>query len=213
MDAYLVIASSLNLRSTAKLTGEVIGSFKRGAVVEGLNLSEDGLWMKVTKGSDKTGWVFAKYLTKQGEEPSPIVEHEEFPWMSIAASEIGQREVPGDGDNPRVVEYLRSTDLDGRSASKDATFWCSAFVNWCVEKSGFAGSNSAWARSWLSWGRPVARPRRGCIAVFSRGNGGHVAFYVGTRGHEYRVLGGNQGDAVCVAGYPKARLLGFRVPR
>lgn len=169
--------------------------------------------MKVSKGSDKTGWVFAKYLAKQGQEPTPIVEHEEFPWMSIASSEVGQREVPAEGNNPRVVEYLRSTDLDAKLASKDETFWCSAFVNWCVEKSGFAGSNSAWARSWLSWGKPLSRPRRGCIAVFSRGKGGHVAFYVGTQREKYRVLGGNQGDAVCVAGYEKERLLGFRVPR
>jgi len=213
LDTYLVTASSLNLRSAPKLNGEVIGSLKRGAVVDGLSLSDDGLWMQVTTSRDKTGWVFAKYLTRQGEEPSPIVEHEEFPWMSIATSEIGQKEVPGGGDNPRILEYLRSTDLDARSASKDATPWCSAFVNWCVEKSGFAGSNSAWARSWLSWGKPVARPRRGCIAIFTRGNGGHVAFYVGSQGPEYRVLGGNQGDTVCVASYAKTRLLGFRVPR
>jgi hypothetical protein len=150
LDTYLVTASAQNLRSTAKLTGEVIGSFERGTVVERLDRSEDGLWMEVTKGS-KTGWVFVKYLTKQGEEQTPVVEHEEFPWMSIAASEIGQKEVPGDGSS--------------------------------------------------------------CIAVFSRGKGGHVAFYVGTQGLDYRVLGGNQADAVCVAGYPKARLLGFRVPR
>ena len=120
--------------------------------------------------------------------------------------------MPGDGNNPRVVEYLKSTDLDAASASKDSTFWCSAFVNWCVEKSGFAGSNSAAARSWLNWGKNIARPRRGCIAVFRRGSGGHVAFYVGSAGGAYRVLGGNQSDAVCLADYPKARVLGFRVP-
>jgi uncharacterized protein YraI len=125
LDTYLVTASALNLRSTAKLTSEVIGSFKRGTVVGGLNRSEDGLWMEVAKGS-KTGWVFAKYLTKQGEEQTPVVEHEEFPWMSIATSEIGQKEVPGDGSNPRVLEYLRSTALDAKPASTDATFWCSA---------------------------------------------------------------------------------------
>lgn len=212
MDHYLVTASSLNLRSTAKVADNILGSLKRGSLVGWLGTSQDGLWMKVKKGSSKEGWVFAKYLTKQGEEPSSIVEREEFPWMSLAVSEIGQREVPGAGSNPRVVEYLKSTDLDVAAAGKDSTFWCSAFVNWCVEKAGYAGSNSAWARSWLNWGKSVARPRRGCISVFRRGSGGHVAFYVGTQGQDYRVLGGNQGDAVCMAGYPKAHLLGFRVP-
>jgi uncharacterized protein (TIGR02594 family) len=211
METYLVTASSLNLRSSPKLAQNILGSLKRGASVELLATSDDKLWQNVKRGA-KSGWVFAKYLAKEGEERTPIVEDEEFSWMSIAQSEIGQRELPGEGNNPRVLEYLRSTDLDQASASKDATFWCSAFVNWCVEKAGYAGSNSAWARSWLTWGKSVTRPRRGCIAVFKRGTGGHVAFYVGTAGAQYQVLGGNQHDAVCVAEYEKASLLGFRVP-
>lgn len=210
MDRYLVTASSLNLRSAPKVADNIIGSLKRGTSVELVSVSEDELWMNVEKGT-KSGWVFAKYLAKE-DDSGPIVETEEFPWMPIAMSEQGQKETPGDGNNPRIVEYLRSTDLDSVSAAKDSTFWCSAFVNWCVEKAGFAGSNSAWARSWLNWGRSVSRPRRGCIAVFSRGTGGHVAFYVDAVGSEYRVLGGNQSDSVCIANYPKARLLGFRVP-
>ena len=210
MDTYLVTASSLNLRSAPKMADNIVGSLKRGSSVELLGSSKDGLWMQVQKGA-KTGWVFAKYLAKK-DESSPIVETEEFPWMSIAMSETGQKEVPGDGNNPRIVEYLKSTDLDAVSAAKDSTFWCSAFVNWCVEKAGFAGSNSAWARSWLNWGRSVSKPRRGCIAIFRRGTGGHVAFYVDAVGADYRVLGGNQSDAVCIAKYPKARLIGFRVP-
>jgi len=210
METYLVTASSLNLRSAPKLADNIVGSLKRGSSVELLSTSSDGLWRSVRRGT-KAGWAFAKYLAKE-DESSPVVELEEFPWMPIATSEKGQKEVPGAGNNPRIVEYLKSTDLDSVSASKDSTFWCSAFVNWCVEKAGFAGSNSAWARSWLNWGRSVSRPRRGCIAVFSRGTGGHVAFYVDAQGPDYRVLGGNQSDAVCIASYPKARLLGFRVP-
>ncbi|MEO8182856.1 MAG: SH3 domain-containing C40 family peptidase [Deltaproteobacteria bacterium] len=212
MDTYVVTASSLNLRSTPKMADNITGSLKRGTIVELLGKSDDGHWLNVRKGAAKTGWGFAKYLATEGEEVLPVVEHEEFPWMSIAVSEVGTKEVPGDGSNPRVVEYLKSTDLDSVSASKDSTYWCSGFVNWCVEKAGYAGSNSAWARSWLSWGKAIARPRRGCIAVFKRGSGGHVAFYVGGDGDKYRVLGGNQKDSVCIDGYAKSRLLGFRVP-
>jgi uncharacterized protein (TIGR02594 family) len=210
METYLVTASSLNLRSAPKMADNIIGSLKRGSSVELLSTSDDELWMNVQRGT-KAGWAFAKYLTKEADS-DPIVEIEEFPWMPIALSEQGTKEIPGKGNNPRIVEYLKSTDLDTVSASKDSTAWCSGFVNWCVEKAGFAGSNSAWARSWLNWGRSVSRPRRGCIAVFSRGTGGHVAFYVDSEGSEYRVLGGNQSDGVCIAGYPKGRLLGFRVP-
>lgn len=210
METYLVTASSLNLRSAPKVADNIIRSLKRGSSVECLSASDDELWMNVQRGT-KTGWVFAKYLAKEADS-SPIVEVEEFPWMPIALSEQGTKEVPGDASNPRIVEYLKSTDLDTVSASKDSTAWCSGFVNWCVEKAGFAGSNSAWARSWLNWGRSISRPRRGCITIFSRGTGGHVAFYVESVGSEYRVLGGNQSDGVCIANYPKARILGFRVP-
>lgn len=150
-------------------------------------------------------------------KPRPIAvvtEEEEFPWMTIALREMGVKETPGTGNNPRVVAYLRSTSLDADMAAKDATPWCSAFVNWCVEGCGIPGSNSAAARSWLTWGQVLTVPRRGCIAVFSRDGGGHVAFFMGISSEldQILVLGGNQGDEVSVRGYDKSRLLGYRLP-
>jgi len=211
MTTYLVTASSLNLRSAPALADNIVGFLTRGARVEGLATSPDGRWQEVSTGS-QSGWVSAKHLTQEEGGPSPILAPEEFPWMPIALSERGEKEVPGSGNNPRIVEYLRSTDLDRGLAAQDATPWCSGFVNWCVEQSGFDGSNSASARSWLHWGKSVAEPRRGCITVFRRDGGGHVAFYVRSEGAEHLVLGGNQSNQVSIAGYAKERLLGFRVP-
>ncbi|HKO94117.1 MAG TPA: TIGR02594 family protein [Polyangiaceae bacterium] len=211
MSTYLVTAASLNLRSAPRLADNIIGLLERGAHVEGLESSPDERWRKVSTGT-QSGWAAAKYLAKAEAGPSPITALEEFPWMPIALSELGVKEVPGSGNNARIVEYLQSTDLDRGLASEDATPWCSGFVNWCVEKSGFAGSNSASARSWLHWGKSVAVPRRGCITVFTRDGGGHVAFYVRSEGAQHFVLGGNQSNQVCITGYAKGRLLGFRVP-
>ena len=202
MDTYLVTASSLNLRSEPTLAQNIVGFLERGARVELLESSPNGRWSRVSTGS-QSGWASAKYLAKEEQGPSPIAALEEFPWMPIALSERGVKEVPGRGNNPRIVEYLHSTDLDQELASEDATPWCSGFVNWCLEKSGFAGSNSASARSWL---------HRGCIAVFRRDGGGHVAFYMRSEGSEHLVLGGNQSNQVGIAGYAKERLLSFRVP-
>jgi uncharacterized protein (TIGR02594 family) len=211
MTTYLVTAGALNLRSAAKVADNIVTSLRKGSRVEGLATSHDGLWLKVQNGK-KAGWVSSKYLTAESDATGPIVPPEEFPWMSIALSETGTREAPAEANNPRVVEYLRSTDLDQTAASRDSTPWCSGFVNWCVERSGFAGSNSARARSWLSWGKNLSRPRRGCVAVFSRAGGGHVGFFVGSSDSDYLVLGGNQGNQVCVAAYARTRLLGFRLP-
>jgi len=82
-----------------------------------------------------------------------------------------------------------------------------------MERSGYEGTGSAAARSWLDWGKEVDRPCPGCIAVFTRGGGGHVGFYVGETAETVKVLGGNQGDQVSVREYPKSRLLGYRMPR
>jgi len=162
--------------------------------------------------ASQTAFEYASALARVAGATMLIVHVEEFPWMPLALSEMGVTEAPGGGNNPRVVEYLHSTDLDRGLAALDSTPWCSGFVNWCVEKSGFAGSNSAAARSWLHWGTSVAVPRRGCISVFSRDGGGHVAFYVRSEGEQHLVLGGNQGDQVSIRGYAKNRLLDFRVP-
>lgn len=147
---------------------------------------------------------------------------EEFPWMPIALAERGTVEVTGGGDNPRILEYLRTTTLPANMAAEDETAWCSAFVNWCVEQAGIRGTRSAAARSWLEWGKAIEVPRRGCIAVFSRPTASptsaHVAFYISTIAPRvaapatgYTVLGGNQMNRVGVNVYAASRLLGFRV--
>jgi uncharacterized protein (TIGR02594 family) len=132
-------------------------------------------------------------------------------WMAIARAELGTKEKSGSADHPRIVEYHLSTNLDKAYAANDETPWCSSFVNWCMEKAGERGTNSAGARSWLKWGLPMDKPKRGCVVVFSRGsNAGHVAFFIKEVGSNILCLGGNQNNAVCEALYPKERVLGYR---
>jgi hypothetical protein len=50
------------------------------------------------------------------------------------------------------------------------------------------------------------------VLVFERPGGGHVGFYAGESGASYRVLGGNQGDAVSHAWIAKARCIAVRWP-
>jgi uncharacterized protein (TIGR02594 family) len=210
MAKLVVTASALNLRDAPSTEGNVIAILDRGDVVESLEASADGHWHKVNHGTD-TGWASFKYLQPALVE-APVAA---FAWFDIAMRELGTSEIAGAGDNPRIVEYLRSTSLGGAMAANDETPWCSAFVNFCVEQAGFAGTDSASARSWLHWGRQTVVPVTGCIAVFKRGDppSGHVAFYVSESGGSIKVLGGNQGDKVCFAPYPRERLLGYRVPR
>ena len=208
-DKFRVTATSLNVRVGPSITARPIAYLKRDEVVTLLSRSGDGYWLKVAK-PNLEGWASHKYLTPVVTAPAAA---EAFPWMPIALAEVGVKEFPGDGDNPRVVEYLRSTTLAAGMAAQDETPWCSAFVNWCVERSGFEGTDSAWARSWLNWGKKLATPKRGCIAVFKRNvSSGHVAFYIAETATKVKVLGGNQSDAVNISEYKKSDFLDYRAP-
>jgi uncharacterized protein (TIGR02594 family) len=99
--------------------------------------------------------------------------------------------------------------------SPASTPWCAAFIN-AIEKSiGHPGTGMLNARSFLTYGKKVdiedAQP--GDIVVFKRGDSlweGHVTYYVSQDMTSIKCLGGNQGNCVCYANYPKNRLLGVR---
>jgi len=202
----IVTAEGLNVRAAPSLQGTVVGLLSKGDVVTWLDSSGDDYWRKIQHNST-LGWASHKYLQPTVIGPPPS----RYPWLEIAYREIGVHEVVGRGDNPRVLEYLHSTNLDAPSASTDETPWCSAFVNWCVEQSGYAGTDSAWARSWLNWGRSTNTPTVGSVVVFSRDvSSGHVGFLISRSASGIRVLGGNQSNQVSIANFPTTRLLGFR---
>ncbi len=139
----------------------------------------------------------------------------EYPWMVIARSKLGEHEIPGPEADEFIVECLKSTTLDRAEAESDETPWCSAFANWCMEQAGYDGTGSAWARSWLDWGREPENEDewKGAVCILERGTtSGHVGFLEDWDEDRVKLLGGNQGDAVSMAWFPMSRVLGFRVP-
>lgn len=204
-------AASINLRAAPSISSEVVGFLQKGDLAILLQKSEDDYWLKVQIASGEIGWASHKFLTCT--EHEEMAEQADPPWLRIAVNEIGVKEYVGAADNPRIVEYHQSTALVSDLATQDETPWCSSFINWCCERSGYEGTDSAWARSWLRWGMVLDPPRRGCIVIFSRPpdpGAGHVAFYIQETRASIEVLGGNQNDAVSISPYPKERLLGYR---
>lgn len=141
------------------------------------------------------------------------------PWMDIARKEIGQKEVVGHEDNPRILAYHASTTL---KATDDDTPWCSSFVNWCLKQAGIKGTDSAAAKSWVHWGVPSG-PVPGAIAVICSSkatnrsfstSGAHVGFLIEESATHFKLLGGNQGNSVKESSFPKTSwtLLGLRWP-
>lgn len=136
------------------------------------------------------------------------------PWMDIAFTQHGIREIPGAKAHPQIVAYHATTKLH---ATSDEVAWCSAFVNWCMRSVQLKGTDSAKARSWLDWGVPLQYPRLGCIVILQsplRGpEAGHVGLYWMNRSSsEVWLYGGNQDNSVGLKSYPRVDVLGFRWP-
>ena len=133
-------------------------------------------------------------------------------WYGIAEAEIGQAEIAGAGNNPRIVEYMAKA---GFPQQPDATPWCAGFANFCLAEAGIEGTGSLAARSFLRWGRcRDATPR--CIpcgaSLTGDPNAGHVGFFVAMANDKVMVLGGNQGDKVSILPFPESMVLGYRWP-
>lgn len=128
-------------------------------------------------------------------------------WLRVAKGEVGVRELPGAGDNPRVVEYHSITRA---GEAPDSVPWCASFVGWCLEQVGVASTKSKSARSYLDWGEAITGPTPGCVVVLRRGRApaGHVGF-VASAG---MILGGNQRNAVSIRAYSESAVLGYRWP-
>jgi len=135
--------------------------------------------------------------------------------FDLASRYIGVKEITLKGqDHPLVQWWLSLCGFP--SDVVDETPWCSAFVNGIAWELRLPRSKSAAARSWLGVGRPVnltdARPENDVI-VIRRGTGeiqGHVGFYAGWSPQGLLILGGNQGDQVCIKSFPLDSLLGIR---
>ena len=168
-EKYRSTPIALNIREQPNNTAKILGHLTKGEVIIKLAFSPDGFWIK-HKTHGVEGWSSKNFLIKLEGLPAPTGN---FPWLPIAEKEKGVIEIPGTQNAPRVLEYLKTvTNIGPTWTSKDETPWCSAFVNWCVEKAGFSGTKSALSTSWLKWGQAVEKPVKGCLAIFQREGGG-----------------------------------------
>ena len=137
----------------------------------------------------------------------------EYPWMAIARSKLGIREIPGPGAEAFIVECLKSTTLPAPYNRTDETFWSAAFANRILQLGGIKTINSARARDWLDWGREPADEEfgPGVVVILERGeDGGHIGFLEDWDDNRVKLLGGNQADSVSYAWFPQNRVLGWR---
>ena len=138
-------------------------------------------------------------------------------WLTAARAKLGTREAPGAANNPAIMGWAKrlGTKVLGMVYNADSVPWCGLFAAQCVTEAGLIPPPIAVrAKAWAAWGVPINADNLapGAVLVFERAGGGHVGFYVGERADAYRVLGGNQGDAVTLAWIAKDRCVARRWP-
>lgn len=135
----------------------------------------------------------------------------ELPWIRDARSHIGLREIVGKKHNSTILGWLRELKAWW---DEDETPWCGTFVAAMLKANGRYVINDWFrARAWAEAGTRLSRPAYGCLVIFSRTGGGHVGFVVGEdENGSLMVLGGNQGNAVSIAAFPKSRVLAYVWP-
>ena len=133
-------------------------------------------------------------------------------WIELARSLIGLHEIKGVVHHaPEILKMW--ADIKRGGIKDDETPWCAAMVGAMLERAGIRSSRFESAKSYLDWGAALASPVYGCVVVFTRDGGGHVGFVVGVDSSDrLLVLGGNQGDQVCIKAFPRDRVSGYRWP-
>lgn len=127
-------------------------------------------------------------------------------------STLGSGGFTGFGGGSSIVADARryiGTNPTGRSS-----LWCARFMNMVLERNGRRGTGSDMASSFASYGRRIAGPQVGAIAVMSRGRrGGHVGVVSGIdQSGNPVVISGNHGGRVAEATYPRGRIYAYVMP-
>ena len=199
--------------------GEDVVLVQRALIKHGYSLDDDGIFGKGTKktviefqasmGLITDGVVGdATYTVLQTD---PVEKQNGTEWLTLAKGEIGVHEVYNES---RVHYYWKASKLSGLAKFPATQIpWCSSFVCAMMELSDIRSARTDGAKNWLGWGVELEEPCDGCIVVFTRKGGGHVGIVVGEddKGN-LLVLGGNQGNMVCVKSFSRSRVTGYRYP-
>lgn len=149
------------------------------------------------------------------------------PWVVVAKSYIGLKEIKGKIHNPTIVEWLRQFALNiGRwGRNRDETPWCAVFVSHCLEAVGMKSTRDARAVSYAQFGEASAfkegailviqrKKKKGKNVTGSNRGGYHVLFCDKVTKHWIWGWGGNQKNRVSRQAYARAnyRIVACRWP-
>ena len=135
---------------------------------------------------------------------------------------LGVREVAGEGNNPMIMRWAEEIGAPDWYDNDDKP-WCTVPANRSLmavhlpmarhldprKRDGF---DLLRAETFVHYGLPLEETTLGCILVFKRPGGHHVAFYLGENDTHYCVIGGNQSNDVSIMWIKKERCIAKRWP-
>jgi uncharacterized protein (TIGR02594 family) len=100
----------------------------------------------------------------------------------------------------------------GTNPTGRRSLWCGAFMDKVLRDTGHAGGGNL-AKGYLHYGRRIAGPQVGAIAVMGRRGGGHVGVVSGIdeKGNPI-IISGNHNRTVAESTYPRGRILAYVMP-
>ena len=125
--------------------------------------------------------------------------------------ELGQKEIYGSKDNPRIRWYHTASGNIGHKEYPDETPWCSSILNKAADECGYYKTDNALASSWRRYNVDAGSDvKQGDIVVID----GHVTladkpFHKSNDSYFYG-LGGNQSNMVKVSKYATSRIKAVR---
>lgn len=138
-----------------------------------------------------------------------VVNQTNLPWMDSGFAKLGLRE---DKDEEEIVGWAKDVGVEDSYSDSDIP-WCGLFEGKIqVDAQCKIPDEPLWALDWNKFGFKLTEPAYGATLVFKRNGGGHVGNYISEEEDYFHVLGGNQGNKVCIKKIAKANLVGIRWP-
>jgi uncharacterized protein (TIGR02594 family) len=127
---------------------------------------------------------------------------------------LGLKEISGKGTAKEITSLW--SDAGMPEIKDDETPWCAAFANGCLVRGNKPSTKSGLARSFLfpenkDKYEQLSKPEKYCIGIMKRGNSswsGHVGFVTDFDDKYVWMLGGNQGNQVSIAKFPRSSFKG-----
>jgi uncharacterized protein (TIGR02594 family) len=162
-----------------------------------------------------------------------------YPWIAVAQKEVGQREIAGPEENPRILQYFSTLPIAenlatdpkvkrlpreqkeqrvkemiaaGEKPRDDLHDWAWGFTEWTLNQAGISGAKSSDPDEWLKWGSGTDDPKVGAVAIVKGSENNHIGFVVKVYDLTVDLLAGNQSNSVNISNVARSDIAGYRMP-